>query len=37
VGGKMNMKCPVCKYKWESRVRKPKECPECKARLGRAK
>jgi len=29
-------KCPKCGYEWESRVKEPKECPECKTRLGRA-
>jgi rubrerythrin len=37
VGGNMKQKCPICKYTWESRVTKPKECPECKGRLGRKK
>jgi hypothetical protein len=27
------MECPKCKYKWEPRTKKPKECPRCKARL----
>ncbi len=25
--------CFKCKYEWESRVEKPKECPRCKTRL----
>ena len=25
-------KCKVCKYEWNSRVDKPKSCPECKSR-----
>ena len=28
----MENKCKKCKYEWESRVDKPKECPECKSR-----
>jgi len=32
----MNMiKCIKCTYEWAPRVEKPKECPECKTRLGR--
>lgn len=26
----MKHKCKVCKYEWDSRVRKPKQCPKCK-------
>jgi len=25
-------KCKKCGYEWESRVKKPKACPECKTR-----
>ena len=25
-------KCVKCRYEWVSRVRKPKECPNCKNR-----
>ena len=28
----MKQKCSKCSYEWESRVNKPKECPECKSR-----
>jgi len=27
----MECKCLRCNYKWVARVRKPKECPKCKA------
>ena len=27
------MKCPKCKYVWNARTKKPKECPRCKKRL----
>ena len=23
------MKCPYCKYEWETRVNNPKKCPAC--------
>lgn len=26
----MKHKCPKCGYEWDSRVRKPKQCPYCK-------
>jgi len=33
----MNMnnkiQCQKCEYEWRPRVERPKECPECKARL----
>jgi len=30
----MNKKnCYRCDYEWSSRVKEPKECPRCKARL----
>ncbi len=29
----MALTCRRCGYTWEPRVPKPKECPECKARL----
>lgn len=35
IRGKRKMKKCVCKrcgYRWNARVRKPKECPECKRR-----
>lgn len=25
--------CKKCNYKWNSRVEKPKSCPDCKARI----
>ena len=27
------LRCKHCGYSWISRVEKPKECPDCKARL----
>lgn len=27
----MEVKCLKCGYKWEVRVKKPKECPRCKS------
>jgi len=27
------MKCPRCRYEWESRKDNPKACPRCKSRL----
>jgi Zn finger protein HypA/HybF involved in hydrogenase expression len=29
----MRIKCKKCKYKWNSRINKPKECPRCKTRM----
>ena len=29
------MKCLKCDYNWTPRVEMPKECPECKVRLGK--
>jgi predicted Zn-ribbon and HTH transcriptional regulator len=31
----MEKKCKKCKHEWMPRVKKPKECPRCKARLDR--
>jgi|SRR5205807_8860 len=32
-----DLKCSRCGYEWKPRTKNPKECPECKARLGRGK
>ncbi|KKL83154.1 hypothetical protein LCGC14_1977610 [marine sediment metagenome] len=29
------MTCPGCRYKWQTRTKNPKECPNCKKRLGK--
>ncbi len=29
----MPMKCPRCRYEWESKIPQPKECPRCKGRM----
>lgn len=31
------MRCEACKYEWKPRVKEPKECPDCKARLSKQK
>lgn len=33
----MKCVCKKCGYEWESRVERPKACPECKGRMGSKK
>lgn len=33
----MTLTCHRCRYQWTPRTAAPKECPNCKARLARAR